>query len=59
LWSVIAAVQRRRAAGDGPVPERAEQQALAALDEAWFFGLSLELSDGDADGAPGTAKETK
>jgi AcrR family transcriptional regulator len=41
LWHVIAAVQRRRAAGQH-VAERAEQVALEALGEAWFFGLALD-----------------
>ncbi len=59
LWSVIAAVQRRRVAGDGLVAERAEEQALVALDEAWFFGLSLGTPDGDVSDVPGTPKETK
>jgi AcrR family transcriptional regulator len=59
LWSVIAAVQRRRAVGDGPVAERAEQQALAALDEAWFFGLSLRAPADDREDALDSPKETK
>ncbi len=59
LWSVIAAVQRRRVAGEGSVAERAEEQALAALDEAWFFGLSLEAPSGDADDAVEASKKTK
>ncbi len=39
LWQVIA-VLRRRGAGD-PASRRAEQTALAALEDAWFFGLPL------------------
>jgi AcrR family transcriptional regulator len=38
LWRVVVALAQRRAAGL-PVPGRAEQIALDALDEAWFFGL--------------------
>ena len=38
LWRVVVALAQRRAAGL-PVPGRAEQVALDALDEAWFFGL--------------------
>lgn len=38
LWRVVVALAQRRAAGL-PVPAQAEQLALAALDEAWFFGL--------------------
>jgi AcrR family transcriptional regulator len=40
LWRVIAAVQRRRDAEED-VGGRAEKLALAALGEAWFFGLAL------------------
>ena len=39
LWQVIAVLQRR-GAGD-PALRRAEQSALAALGDAWFFGLPL------------------
>jgi AcrR family transcriptional regulator len=44
LWRVIAAVQQRRSAGD-EVGSRAEQLALEALEEAWFFGLVLDDDD--------------
>jgi hypothetical protein len=44
LWRVIAAVQRRRGAGED-VGGRAEELALEALGEAWFFGLALEDDD--------------
>lgn len=47
LWRVIAAVQRRRDAGED-VGGRAEELALGALGEAWFFGLALE-EQADAD----------
>ena len=39
LWRVIAAVQRRRARA-GTCGGRAEELALDALGEAWFFGLA-------------------
>jgi AcrR family transcriptional regulator len=39
LWQVIAVLQRR--GGDEPALRRAEQSALAALEDAWFFGLPL------------------
>jgi AcrR family transcriptional regulator len=45
LWRVIAAVQRRRGAGQ-EVGGRAEELALDALGEAWFFGLALEGQEG-------------
>ena len=45
LWRVIAAVQRRRDAGED-VGGSAEKLALAALGEAWFFGLALPDQDG-------------
>lgn len=38
LWQVIAAL-RRRGTTDDPGLRRAEQIALDALDDAWFFGL--------------------
>jgi AcrR family transcriptional regulator len=44
LWSVVAAIQQRRAAG-GHVSRRVERIALQALDDAWFFGLSLDHAD--------------
>ncbi len=44
LWRVIAAVQRRREAGE-EVGRRAEELALDALGEAWFFGLAFEGQD--------------
>ncbi len=44
LWRVIAAVQLRRDRGQD-VGGRAEELALDALGEAWFFGL--ELGDDD------------
>jgi AcrR family transcriptional regulator len=40
LWQVIAVLRRRGATGD-PALERAEQIALEALDDAWFFGLPV------------------
>ena len=39
LWQVIAVLQRR-GAGD-PSLQRAEQIALDALEDAWFFGLTM------------------
>jgi AcrR family transcriptional regulator len=48
LWQVIAVLQRR-GAGD-PALRRAEQSALAALQDAWFFGLPL--ADQRADSLP-------
>ncbi len=50
LWRVVVALAQRRAAGE-PVAERAEQLALDALDEAWFFGLVLDPSRPPADAA--------
>jgi AcrR family transcriptional regulator len=44
LWRVVAAVQRRRAAGER-VGRGAERIALKALGDAWFFGLELEQED--------------
>jgi AcrR family transcriptional regulator len=44
LWQVIAAIQRRRAAGEEGF-RRAERAALAALGDAWFFGLPLDQPD--------------
>jgi AcrR family transcriptional regulator len=44
LWRVIAAVQRRRVVGEA-VGGRAEELALEALGEAWFFGLALDDDD--------------
>jgi len=44
LWRVIAAVQRRRDAGED-VGGRADELALSALGEAWFFGLALDDDD--------------
>jgi AcrR family transcriptional regulator len=45
LWRTIAAVQRRRDAGED-VGGRAEALALDALGEAWFFGLAFQDQDG-------------
>ncbi len=39
LWQVIAVLQRR--GGGDPTLRRAEQLALDALEDAWFFGLPL------------------
>ncbi|HEX5927384.1 MAG TPA: helix-turn-helix domain-containing protein [Baekduia sp.] len=39
LWQVIAVLQRR--SGGDPTLRRAEQLALDALEDAWFFGLPL------------------
>jgi AcrR family transcriptional regulator len=50
LWRVVVALAQRRAAGR-PVAERAEQVALAALEEAWFFGLVLDARGLPAGGA--------
>jgi AcrR family transcriptional regulator len=50
LWQVIAVMQRR-GVGDDPGLRRAEQVALEALEDAWFFGLALaEPEDGVASG---------
>ncbi len=47
LWQVIAVLQRR-GAGDAAL-RRAEQLALDALEDAWFFGLQLvERDEGSA-----------
>jgi AcrR family transcriptional regulator len=40
LWQVVAAVERRRTAGQR-VGAEVERIALKALDDAWFFGLPL------------------
>ena len=50
LWRVVVAVQERREAGL-PVPERVARVALAALDEAWFFGMVLDPRQPPADAA--------
>jgi AcrR family transcriptional regulator len=48
LWHVIAVLQRRRVTAD-PSLRRAEEIALDALQDAWFFGLPLaERGDGSA-----------
>jgi hypothetical protein len=48
LWHVIAVLQRRRATADEGL-RRAEEIALDALQDAWFFGLPLaERGDGSA-----------
>jgi AcrR family transcriptional regulator len=44
LWRVVATIQERRAAGRH-VSRRVERIALQALDDAWFFGLSLDHAD--------------
>jgi len=44
LWRVVAGVQRRRAPGEY-AGRRAEQIALKALGDAWFFGLPLDHAD--------------
>jgi AcrR family transcriptional regulator len=41
LWQVISVLQRRREAAGDPAPRRAEEIALDALQDAWFFGLPL------------------
>jgi AcrR family transcriptional regulator len=46
LWQVIAVLQRRGVSGD-PGLRRAEQIALEALEDAWFFGLGLGEPEGD------------
>jgi AcrR family transcriptional regulator len=50
LWRVVVELAARRAAGR-PVGGRAEQVALDALDEAWFFGLVLDPGQPPADAA--------
>jgi hypothetical protein len=40
LWQVLAVLRRRGGGGD-PALHRAEQLALEALQDAWFFGLPL------------------
>ncbi len=44
LWHVVAAIHRRRSAGEH-VARSAERIALGALGDAWFFGLSLDHAD--------------
>jgi AcrR family transcriptional regulator len=46
LWQVITVLQRR-GAGD-PALRRAEQRALDALEDAWFFGLPLAEQRADS-----------
>jgi AcrR family transcriptional regulator len=58
LWRVIAAVQRRRADGQA-VGGRAEELALEALGEAWFFGLALEDQDCGVDVLCGAQKKER
>jgi AcrR family transcriptional regulator len=47
LWQVIAVLQRRGASDDAGL-RRAEQIALDALEDAWFFGLPLVERDPDS-----------
>jgi AcrR family transcriptional regulator len=58
LWRVIAAVQPRRADGQA-VGGRAEELALEALGEAWFFGLALEDQDRGAGVLCGAQKKER
>jgi AcrR family transcriptional regulator len=58
LWRVIAAVQGRRDAGED-VGGRAEELALDALGEAWFFGLALEDQGGAEYVLCGTQKKER
>ncbi len=46
LWQIIAVLRRRGA--DDPALRRAEQRALAALEDAWFFGLPLAERQADS-----------
>jgi AcrR family transcriptional regulator len=47
LWQVIAVLQRRGGGAD-PALRRAEQLALDALEDAWFFGLPLAERGGES-----------
>jgi AcrR family transcriptional regulator len=50
LWQVIAVLRRR--GGGNPALRRAEQLALDALQDAWFFGLPLAESETGSAASP-------
>jgi hypothetical protein len=51
LWQVVAAL-RRHGVGEDPALRRAEQVALDALEDAWFFGLPLADRDTGSAASP-------